>query len=131
MHYAFVCGFFMIAKISITKPAMMSKGAMVILVWLYTSLSLKTVGSGLLPPAIKKKPNASTPPPMSIHLKLSLPNNGVFISCEEVFLGVAVLVVAMFIKMSLQYSVKFKSSQAIQSSYVTNTGINRDRLISF
>ena len=35
---------------------MMSIGAMVILVVLYTSSSLKTFGSLLLPPAIKKKP---------------------------------------------------------------------------
>lgn len=76
---------------------MMSKGAMVILVWLYTSLSLKTLGSALLPPAIKKKPNANTPAPMSIHLKLSLPNNGVFISWVVVFLVVVVLVVAMLV----------------------------------
>ena len=51
-----------------TAAAEVSMGAMVILVVLYTSSALKTLGSLLLPPAIKKKPSASTPRPISIHI---------------------------------------------------------------
>src|SRR6478672_12151285 len=55
------------ATISITNPARMMMGAMVILLTPYTSSGLKTLGSLLRPPAMSRKPTAITASPISIH----------------------------------------------------------------
>jgi hypothetical protein len=87
------------AIISITKPARIIMGAMVILVVLYTLDLSKILGSALLPPAIKINPSAITITPINIHLKLVFSKNtpipaGAFVDFGGVA-GLAVLVIAM------------------------------------
>lgn len=87
------------AIISITKPARIIIGAIVIRVALYTLDLSNTLGSELLPPAIKINPRAITTTPINIHLKLVFSKRtpipaGVFVDFGGVA-GLAVLVVAM------------------------------------
>ena len=86
------------AMISITNPARIIIGAMVMRVVLYTLVLSKTFVSGLLPPAIKINPTAITTTPISIHLKFDFSNNTPMPATFAVFVdfaGLVVLVVAM------------------------------------
>ena len=85
------------AMISITNPARIIIGAIVMRVVLYTLVLSKTFGSGLLPPAIKINPSAITTTPINIHFRFVLSNivpmPAVALTVFEDFAVVAELVV--------------------------------------
>src|ERR1700686_926737 len=60
-------GFLKIPTISRTRPPRIKMGATVILLKLYTSEGLNTLGSLLFPPIIKRRPSMITAKPMVIH----------------------------------------------------------------